>query len=564
MAMAVITIARSFSSLLPSLGVSRKWSSQYKVGKSVSWALKCEGREVCEAKSVGIEAGIRAGYQQRQQGEGADSGPVTVEKETSAAMFVDASHQIAFNPSRMHYGVCVADLNNDGKMEFFVCGFADQNQLLKWTGTELVNIANGTPLEDPLSSSIGVAAGDFDGDGSEELYVLNTDTFLGRKKVTDRLFDHQEGRWVDLFALPRNMDDSNMCAGRSVCAVDRMGTGKYGFFVANYGGFMKMFEMSEEGFVGDVAGEVGLVTYPTGGRALVSLPLISQCAMDIFAGNEGGPNFLFINKGDDSGCYVECASAYGLMDQFENCRGVAVVDVRGNGELGLACGNWQGPHRLYTPSGPGPLGGAKALGFSDADSGGFEDVAPYDMARPSAIRTVIAADFDNDGYEELFFNNIGDSNRLFRQDGPGNWVECEIGEAEEPKGLGTGAAVADIDGDGRLELLISHGELRAQPLSFYRPPENSNAWIRVKPLTKQGAPARGASVKLFDENGRVQKRVIDAGSGYLCCMEPVAHFGLGQLQGTVNLLVTWPDGVFLELEGISSRQLLSVRHPLSP
>jgi hypothetical protein len=71
-------------------------------------------------------------------------------------------------------------------------------------------------------------------------------------------------------------------------------------------------------------------------------------------------------------------------------------------------------------------------------------------------------------------------------------------------------------------------------------------------------------VKLFDENGRVQKRVIDAGSGYLCCMEPVAHFGLGQLQGTVKLLVTWPDGVFLELEGISSRQLLSVHHPLSP
>lgn len=43
------------------------------------------------------------------------------------------------------------------------------------------------------------------------------------------------------------------------------------------------------------------------------------------------------------------------------------------------------------------------------------DVAPPEMAQPSAIRTVIAADFDNDGYEELFFNNIGDTNRLFRQ-----------------------------------------------------------------------------------------------------------------------------------------------------
>jgi hypothetical protein len=47
-----------------------------------------------------------------------------------------------------------------------------------------------------------------------------------------------------------------------------------------------------------------------------------------------------------------------------------------------------------------------------------------------------------------------DNLMIWMQDGPGNWVECEIGEAEEPKGLGTGAAVADIDEDGRLELLM--------------------------------------------------------------------------------------------------------------
>lgn len=77
----------------------------------------------------------------------------------------------------------------------------------------------------------------------------------------------------------------------------------------------------------------------------------------------------------------------------------------------------QGPHRLFVPSGPGPVGVAKALGFSGADaaSGGFKDIATVEMAKPSPIRTVIAADFDNDGFEELFFNNIGTSNRLFRQ-----------------------------------------------------------------------------------------------------------------------------------------------------
>jgi hypothetical protein len=40
------------------------------------------------------------------------------------------------------------------------------------------------------------------------------------------------------------------------------------------------------------------------------------------------------------------------------------------------------------------------------------------------------------------------------QDGPGNWVSVDLGDAEEAGGLGTGAAVADIDGDGRLELLV--------------------------------------------------------------------------------------------------------------
>ncbi len=49
---------------------------------------------------------------------------------------------------------------------------------------------------------------------------------------------------------------------------------------------MKLFELSKEGFVYDSAASCGLVTYPTGGRSLVSLPLVSHTAMDIFVGNE--------------------------------------------------------------------------------------------------------------------------------------------------------------------------------------------------------------------------------------------------------------------------------------
>lgn len=477
--------------------------------------------------------------------------------------FSDASDAISNNVSALHYGVCATDVDGDGKLEFFVCGFGTENQVLKWDGSKLVNIAHGTPLGDKDRRAIGVAAGDIDGDGLEEIYVLNTDTFGGRKKLTDRLFDKQGEGWVDLFSLPQNMDEVNLFAGRSVCAVDRKGSGRYGFFVANYGGQMKLFELLESNFIADRAKEAGLVTYPTGGRGLISLPLVSHTAMDIFAGNENGPNFLFVNKGDGSGQYVESAAAYGVMDSDQNCRGIAVADVEGNGELGLVCGNWEGPHRLFAKSGPGPLGGASSLGFLDvsAESGGFRDMAPKEMASPSRIRTVISADFDNDGFEELFFNNIGQPNRLFRQEGAGKWVEIDIGDALEPMGLGTGASVADIDGDGRLELLIAHGESGPQPLSFFRPPANDNAWIRIQPLTKQGAPARGASVKVCDDSGRWQKRVIDAGSGYLCSMEPVAHFGLGDRKGPVKVRLSWPDGSITDLENVLPNQMHVISHP---
>lgn len=71
---------------------------------------------------------------------------------------------------------------------------------------------------------------------------------------------------------------------------------------------LQLFESSSEGFVVDKARRAGLQMYPTGGRALVSAPIVSHSAMDIFAGNEGGPNFLFVNH---NGVYTEAAGAYG-------------------------------------------------------------------------------------------------------------------------------------------------------------------------------------------------------------------------------------------------------------
>ncbi|WP_416670480.1 CRTAC1 family protein [Egbenema bharatensis] len=456
-------------------------------------------------------------------------------------MFLNKSALILDNPSQLNYGVAVTDIDADGAFELVVAGFGQRNLVLQWTEQGFVDVAP-EELADLGRQAIGVAAGDFDGDGQEEIYVLNTDSFQGRKQFGDRLFDWQENQWVDLFSLPQNQDSLNLTAGRSVAWVDRDGDGRYGCLVANYGGPIRLYELNGDGMIADVAQEAGLA-FVTGGRGIVALSLVSD-RMDIFMANENSPNFLFRNQGD--GTYVDIAGMAGVSDPLQHGRGIAVLDADGDGRMDLVYGNWEGQHRLYAQYAPGK----------------FQDIASRALAMPSRIRTVIAADFDNDGHEEIFFNNIGQPNRLFGWRN-NKWTALDIGEALEPRGLGTGAAVGDFDGDGRLELLIAHGESGEQPLSLYHTASNQNFWLRVLPLTLQGAPARGAVVTLT-ANDRTQIRSIDAGSGYLCQMEPVAHFGLGSESAIDAVTVRWPDGKAVRISSPQVNQVLRVEYPGVP
>jgi len=454
-------------------------------------------------------------------------------------MFVNESHRLVPNPARCNYGAAVADLDGDGAFEVIVAGFGGPNTLLKWERDQVAAVTDH-PLADGEQNSICIAAADIDGDGREEVYVLNSDTFAGRKWVADGLFDRTTRGWEDLFSLRENRGVRNYLVGRSVAAVDRRGTGRYGFVVASSGGAMRLYECDDTGRLVDAAADAG-VDRTTDGRSLLSLPLVSD-RMDIFAANEQGSNFLFVNRGD--GTYREVAAECGIDDPHEHGRGVAVLDANGDGRFDIVCGNWEGAHRL----------------FCQREAGRFVNEATADMARPSRIRTVIAADFDNDGYEEIFFNNTGEPNRLFGWR-KGGWHRLPLGDALEPVDFGTGAVVGDFDGDGRLELIVAHGEAGAQPLSLFKPQETGNVWLRVLPLTPAGAPARGAVVALHAD-GRRQLRAVDAGSGYLCQMEPVAHFGLGAFYGTVDrVTIRWPDGVTETIDSPEAGQLLIVPYP---
>lgn len=405
------------------------------------------------------------------------------------------------NPPRRRYGVAVLDALNTGREQYFVTGYDGANQLLAYQNGTIDDV---TPdeLKDPHDQAIGAAACDITGDGTEELYILTTDTYSGKKQYTDHLYSNDNGTWTDLLA---SNDVNNRYAGRSVaCLYTPHG---YAFYVARYGGPSQLIAY-DDGLT-DIAPAYGM-NRTTGGRSAIAIP--TPDGIDLFAGNERGPNYYYERNSDG---YEERARELGVADPYQNARGVAILDVNDDNQFDIALGNWNGPHRLYQRN----------------DT--FNDIAPSTYRTPTPVRTVIAADFDNNQDEELFINNIDAPNSYHTATG----TDLPIGPLKEPNGFGTGAAVADINDDGVLELLVSHGEQGRQALTLYAYPTQRSA-IRVQPVWPTGAPARNARVT-FTRGARSYVTAIDGGSGYLNQMEPWAHVGT---ETSMNVTIRFPDG----------------------
>jgi len=442
---------------------------------------------------------------------------ILTSKMAMSDFFKNITNLIENNTDRLSYGVSVADINNDNNFEFIVAGFRYPNLALGFRDGVLKNLINNQIFSDQNRSTIGVASCDIDQDGMEETYFLNTDTYSGEKKYSDRLLNFNK-EITDLFELPKNQKNLNLTAGRSVVCVDRKGDGKYGLYVANYGGPTRFYELNND-LIRDIAPDLKIDKI-TGGRAVVAGHILGN-KMDIFAANERGPNFLYFNDKDQ---FYNVSTEYNTDDVLQNGRGTTLSDFLYRGSLDIINGNWEGFHRIFVNN-----------------ETTFNDMASKEFRIPSRIRTIISADFDNDGYDEIFMNNIGEPNKLFKILENGKITQIKISNALEKNGLGTGAAVADIDNDGILELLISHGESGPQPLSLFKSNIKNKKFLRIAPKTTYGAPARGATVILVT-NKRKHAKTIDAGSGYLCQMEPVAHYGFRKNEIIKNVIIKWTDG----------------------
>merc|ERR1711935_309822 len=505
------------------------------------------------------------------------------------------------NPIQFNYGVAVSDVDGDGDFEFVVAGYGTNlgagapNLVLSYNKKteKLENLAiddTESPyynIRNDKGKAIGVAACDVDGDGREEIFSINTNTYSGASDTgeLDKLFrfNDETGKFEDILTKDYNIGVLENLAGRSVACIDRKGDGKYGIYLANYAarsngvqvGAHTILEMDESRssgskiFLKNVGEEAGVQQF-SGGRGVTIGPIVSNYS-DFFCDNERGSNFLWENDG--YGQFNDIAKEVEIPDSNQNGRGVTLSDFNNDGQIDIAYGNWNGPHRLYLQE----RINNNINGYEDDvqnEKIKFKNIAigtEYENSTP--IRTVIAMDFDNGGNQELFMNNIDYQSRgaptsvhsvINSANADPTIQNLDVGDAIEVNGHGTGGAVADMDGDGQVELLLSHGESASEPLTMYSVTEgNANNYIRIFVKHKTGAPARGSSVRLFLNDGSSQMRVIDAGSGYLCQMEPVAHFGLGsKVPSSMTIEVRWPDGITRSFD-VSNQinKQFTVQHP---
>lgn len=450
-----------------------------------------------------------------------------------------------------------SDPNGDDWPDLFVGTFADREpEAYQERGAEgpapdrLLLGGNGTFAVDEtfpgaFSRSSGGVGADLDNDGDLDLVVArNTDEPEPGQDPT-QVFENVDGSLhvVENSGIPHDL------GGRSVGVLDYDQDGLLDLFIAEdrFAGGTSVLFRNEGGLsFSDANAEAGI---PDGvhGLGVAVADFDGDGLADIFV---SGSNRLLLSDGP--GSFVEADSSvfeWEFHGDEDDVAGASVADVNGDGLLDLALGQHFNSTlefgetvsvRLYLNEGGGS--------FRDVtEAAGLEPI-------PTKAPHVELNDFNNDGRPDLLTSaSAGTGPALFVNEGLQDGVPVFAG----PEGMGdaqywVAAPTVDFDRDGRLDVFLLEWE-PSLPSILLRNVGDTGNWLQVSVDGDNGFGI-GWLVEILDGERIVGAREITVTQGYSAGVMPIAHFGLGNLDG-VDVRLRPPGGADpILIEGVSTNQ----------
>jgi enediyne biosynthesis protein E4 len=497
-------------------------------------------------------------------------------------------------PETMGSGVCFLDYDNDGWQDILLINSTDWpgHQTTKSFSALYHNNHDGTFTDVTRAAGLlfegyglGCAVADYDNDGYVDIYI----TAVGANHLFHNLGN---GKFADVTAKAGVADP-----GFSTSAVwfDYDNDGKVDLFVAHYiewsiekdqyctldgknksyctpqaykGESSTLFHNKGNGIFENVTQRAGLHDPTSKALGVALLDYDNDGWLDLFVSNDTEPNKLYHNNhnGTFKDEAVAAGVAYGDAGTVRAGMGTDAADYDNSGWQSLVIGN-------FTNEG-------MAL-YNNDGSGLFTDVAGATGISRMSVQSLTFGtfffDYDLDGLQDILAVNghvADDINlvqpkvkyaqppHLFRNKGKSKFEEVtsQLGRALQQPVVGRGAAYADFDNDGDLDLLLTANN---GPVRLLRNDNgNQNDVLRVKTVgTRSNRDGIGAKVTLKTSKGVRQFQMVKTGSSYLSQSELPLTFGLGNPEEgkTVSLEIVWPSGRKDVISDVKANQFITVQ-----
>ena len=505
-------------------------------------------------------------------------------------------------PETMGPGVTLFDYDNDGRLDIFLVNGAPlqdptpKGSIPQKTGptywNRLYHQKPDATFEDVTEKAglqgvgygMGVAVGDYDNDGFEDLYV----TAYGGNKL---YHNNGDGTFTD---VTQKAGVAGSGWSTSAAWADRDNDGLLDLVVLRY---------LQWDFDDIWCGE-----HKEGYRA--------YCHPDVFQ-----PISPLVYHNDGNGQFTEVSKKIGISKPGKGL-GIAIADYDRDGHIDLFVANDSMVEFLYHNKGDGTFEEVGLLSevavdgdgrtyagmgvdFADYNNDGFPDLIITDLANQryalylnsrdstfsyTSFTSGVARatmthsgwgvrflDYDNDGWKDLLIAQGHDLDTvelsypnlhyrepmLLLRNTSKEFVDVSAasGAVFSQPWLSRGMAIGDIDNDGRLDAVVTTNDGPIHILHNETPTQNH--WLLLKLVGhKSNRDGIGAEVKLITAKGPQFATVSTAGS-YLSSSDKRVHFGLGSEPSAQSIEIRWPSGITQTLKNVRADQILTVEEPMS-